>query len=227
MFSNYPPFTSPMDLYFTNYLKTMMSQPNFETTSVDGKPLLTPMEFYFLPLLQNHPLQSRDSPFTRTNSTCSDQNLNKQPNSKLGKKDQFVSNPVNAKSNKRSLTSFLSETQPELFSKHYPSSVLSTLSNNIPIKSVQKEFKSEGNRNLYTKNSTGTSEIQKRIVGIWFDPNTRSFVYRMECVYPNQKRVYKDLSKQEVLDEDPMLLIYFYEDKIEFSSQQKFPLKEV
>ena len=100
-----------------------------------------------------------------------------------------------------------------------------------PTPSTRKQESNHSNvTNKTINNSPKTSQYPEKeamkIVRIWFEPNKKAFMYKVECKLHDKVKRYRYLTKQEILKEDPLLLVYFYESHIEFN-KEKFQLRQV
>lgn len=87
---------------------------------------------------------------------------------------------------------------------------------NSPIKTVNNSSQ------IYLVNETKSKKTkknkQKKIVGIVADHKTEGLLYKVE--YEGEGAKY--LERDEVLQEDPLMLLYFYENSLQFKKAKEF-----
>jgi len=222
---------------FNDFLR----RPSAETTSFDGKPFLTPAQFGFLSLIIPPTLPKMIESYEL------DPNILKCNHSFLPHKQQMRNvregrNNIakNFNSNKRSYEEFIRSNKKNIETEDDVISIKSSdsedeLNTQCPATIITKgsNISDQNNKKKLSKmldnNQTVYLNIQKEemnIVSIWFDPNKKTFMYKVECKFNDQVKRHRYLTRQEILKEDPMLLIYFYEKHIEFN-KEKFHFKKL
>ena len=232
------PFDRPVSLFEHFMLDFFTKAPTtWETTSYDGRPFLTPNQFLNLSHQQERrlPLGNLSTVTPKTNRTSKNntQKLNnKAQTNRLNKNQKDDDSDVEiievitkkVKTNNGTPTPNPINKIPET-SK--PSFIC--LSPSLPVKNkeiildgakkVQTETKSETSART---NDTSVSKKLKSIVKtIYEEGGNLRFVVKCEQEF-DKKEVTVIMTREEIVSQDPMLLVYYYEKYLEFDQVPGF-----
>ena len=243
------PHFNPMN-YSLNHLNSMYNNllpksSGPETTSIDGKPILTPFQIahmsslqlqsLFYSQFQNTLMASMQNkldllrPLTSPNTT----NLGKRSFDNLSKqsviKDYEPSKPQKkVKGDCFDLKFGLNNNYKNnlvLFDSHLPTAENSNSSvQNSPIIISPKEFKETVfvNRKSDNKEKVITKSTKKmKIIKVVFEEGPGKMMFQVKVIENGNKK-FVFMTKEEILQEDPLILVYFYERNLHFNGASDF-----
>ena len=206
------PISFPVDVNILAMFGILKPQTTMEITSFDGKPFLTPPQFGYLSYQQQYGLKEKNS-----ENTPSEQKLVTKRVDELCKKG----GRERRKRSKENMSEI--DFQLQAFEKIQ--------------KKVKKEDKvlspSTQEEDLSDRNTHSTplqtpvnlpKEIKKklrRIIRTDYNEKLQMLVYKIESLSANEKESF-EFTREEILEEDPKILLYFYENHLEFSKTPQF-----
>jgi len=218
----FPPKPSADFMLGLSRQSSLMESPLF-----DGKAFLDSQAGSFLPL---GVLQSPQTELSISEGTSDVQQGGK---SKKARQNKGQSSNAQALKDKRESDSFLAELQRV----HKKVKTQDTVSNSSTQydEASEEHFSSQGSVSL---KSNSTSEIEsvnkmkptagsKKIVQMCFDEISEGYVYKVEAEANSSSSKLLLLTREEVIKEDPKILLYFYENHIQFSQTAHFQAEKL
>ena len=232
-----------IDPYLLSFISLMQNKQTIETTSFDGKPFLTPSEFGMLSqqCVSPNPVQVSTpdvlivTPEAKINdeSACHKCNtcqkcggkkstLNPKKSSKISCLDVDGIEIIEkrTKTDHSNLHSpIICESTNELNICHATSPTIVSIQKTEQATNKQKNLVNSKKSDKKTKigQSLNENKGRKKIIQMAFDSTLQKLIFQIECEVGNLEKNFLYLTREEIIEQDPELLLNFYEDHIQFA----------
>lgn len=230
--------TAPLNMDVLSALKKLKDRFPIETTSFDGRPFLIPTELG---------LFSTDKHSIKGMSALSNSKkakLEKISKRQQKKKEGNSSNQKLKKSTKKLLELTNVQNYDQIAKKVKPDETMSNSSTQcedgveengkrkgLSISPTLEQFPRQASDKGLNEQFVAPQDKErvdfsvgrkKRILEAAFDEAQQNLIFKVECELSNKQGKCENLTRDEILSQDPKLLLYFYENHIQFAKTPGF-----
>lgn len=230
--------SAPLNMDVIEALKKLKDRFPIETTSFDGRPFLIPTE---LGLFSSESNPLKEMPALNSSKKAKLEKLGKH---QLKKKERALSVLKTKKSTKKGLELGNAQNYDNITKKVKTDETMSNSSTqcgdtgeengkrkSLPISPSGEQFPKKTLEKSSTERFAAPQEKErvdisvvkkKRIVEAAFDEAQQNLIFKVECELSNKQGKCENFTRDEILSHDPKLLLYFYENHIQFTKTPRF-----